>query len=148
MGVSLHEGSDFCQHCFLEPKAAIITRNTSQMIRWWHADIYSFCYFSFSDTRDHVLRMQHFQNYAKWHLSLPSTRDLLSKQRQLMQRCVQRFTLLEVIVDEETVNENCFLSLELKRRRPLIEIIRRLKYVPPRKSFSQLNIPLLDSGYI
>ena len=67
--------------------------------------------------------------------SLLSTRDLLSKQRQLMQRFVQRLTVLEAIMDEQMNNENLFLSPELKCRRSLIEIIRRLKTVPPRKDF-------------
>ena len=51
------------------------------------------------------------------------TRDLVSKQRQLMHCCVQHFTLLEAIVDEQMTNEYRLLSLELKYRRLLIEII-------------------------
>ena len=62
---------------------------------------------------------------------LVSTRDLLSKQRQLMQYCVKRFTLLKAIVDEQMTNEYRFLSSELKYRRSLIEIMRRLKSVQP-----------------
>ena len=58
-----------------------------------------------------------------------STRDLVSKQRQLMHCCVQRFTLLEAIVDEQMTNEYRLLSSELKYRRLFIEIIRRLKSV-------------------
>ena len=46
-----------------------------------------------------------------------------------MQCCVKRFTLLKVIVDEQMTNEYRFLSSELKYRRSLIEIIRRLKSV-------------------
>ena len=51
-----------------------------------------------------------------------STRDLLSKQRQLMQCCVKRFTLLKAIVDKQMTNEYRFLSSELKYRRSLIEM--------------------------
>ena len=40
--------------------------------------------------------------------------------------CVQRFTLLKAIVDEQMTNEYCLLSPELKYRRSLIEIIRHL----------------------
>ena len=40
--------------------------------------------------------------------SLLSTRDLLTKQGQLMQCCVQCFTLLEAIVDEQMLNEYHF----------------------------------------
>ena len=60
MGVSSHKRSDFCLHCLLEPKAAIISKNTSQVIKLCHAKVYSICYFSFSDTRDHILRMPAF----------------------------------------------------------------------------------------
>ena len=95
----------------------------------------------------HILRMKHFYNYAKWYLSLLSTRDLLSKQRQLMQCCVQRFTLLEAIVEEQTTIEYRFLLPELKHRRSLIEIIRRLKSVPPRKGFHTYTFNCLDSDY-
>ena len=64
-----------------------------------------------------------------------------------MQCCVQRFTLLEVIVDEQTVNKNCFLSLELKRRRPLIENYKALKVCAAEEGFSHVHLPLLDSEY-
>ena len=45
-----------------------------------------------------------------------STRDLLSKQRQLMQCCVKRFTLLKAIVDEQMTNEitSCHRSLNIE----------------------------------
>ena len=46
-----------------------------------------------------------------------------------MQCCVKRFTLLKAIVDKQMTNEYRFLSSELKYRRSLIEIIRRLKSV-------------------
>ena len=59
MGMSLYGHSDFCQHCLSEPKAAIIAKNISQMIICV-AKIYSFCYFSFSDTWGRILRMKHF----------------------------------------------------------------------------------------
>ena len=62
-----------------------------------------------------------------------STRDLVSKQIQLMHCCVHRFTLLEAIVDEQMTNEYRLLSPELKYRRSFIEIIRRLKSVMPSK---------------
>ena len=77
-------------------------------------------------------------------------RDLLSKQKQLMQCCVQRFTLLEAIVDEQMPNEYRFLTFllpELKYRRSLIEIIRRLEYVPPKKGFHAYAFNVLDSEY-
>ena len=47
-----------------------------------------------------------------------STRDLLSKQRQLMYCCVQRFTLLKAIVDEQMTNEYrcCHRSLNIEGR--------------------------------
>ena len=50
--------------------------------------------------------------------SLLSTRDLLSKHRQLMQCCVQHFTLLEVIVDGQMINEiaSCHGSLNIEGR--------------------------------
>ena len=137
----------FCWHSLSEPKAAIIARNISQVIIWCHAKIYSFCHFSFSDTWGDILRMKHFKNYAKWYLSLLSTRDLLSKQRQLVQCCVQRFTLLEAIVDEQMTNEYLFLSLELKYGRSLIEIIKRLKSMPPRNAFHTYTFNFLDSKY-
>ena len=70
-----------------------------------------------------------------------STRDLVSKQRQLMQCCVQRFTLLEAIVDEQITNEYRLLSPELKYRGSLIEIIRRLKSVQPSR-FTHVYIQL------
>ena len=94
--------------------------------------------------RDHILRMQHFWNYAKWRLSLPSTQDLISKQRRLMQCCMQRFTLLEAIMDEQTVNESCFLSPELKHR---IEKYKALKVCAAEEGFLHINLPLLDSEY-
>jgi len=64
-----------------------------------------------------------------------------------MQCCVQRFTLLEVIVDEQTVNENRFLSPELKSRRPLIENCKALKVRATEEGFSHVHLPLLDSEY-
>ena len=81
----------------------------------------------------------------KLYLSLLSTQDLLSKQRQLMQCCVQRFTLLEAFVDAKMINENRFLSPELKYKRSLIEIIRRLNSVPPRKDLHMYIFNFLDS---
>ena len=32
MGVSLNGCNDFCQHCFTEPKAAIIAEDISQVV--------------------------------------------------------------------------------------------------------------------
>ena len=51
-------------------------------------------------------------------------------------------------MDEQTIDENRFLSPELNCRRSLIEIMRRLKSVPPtNKGFSQLHIQLFYSKY-
>ena len=44
-------------------------------------------------------------------------------------------------------NEYLFLSLELKYRRSLIQIIKRLKHVPPRNSFHTYSFNFLDSEY-
>ena len=66
-----------------------------------------------------------------------------------MQCCVQRFTLLEVIVDKQMINQNRFLSPELSRLLKSLgfEIIRRLKSVPPRKGFYKYIFSFLDSEY-
>ena len=41
------------------------------------------------------------------------TQGLLSKQRQLIQCCVSRFTLLEACTDEQMLGEHRFFSPEL-----------------------------------
>ena len=60
---------------------------------------------------------------------------------------MQRFTLLEVIVDKQMIDENRFLSSELKCRRSLIEILRRLNSVHPTNRFHMYIFNLLDSEY-
>ena len=45
------------------------------------------------------------------------------------------------------INENRFLPSELKYRRSLIEIIRRLNSAPPRKGFHTYIFNYLDSEY-
>ena len=64
-----------------------------------------------------------------------------------MQCCVQRFTLLEAIVDEQMTNEYLFLSLELKYRRSLtvLKLYERLKVCTAKEGFPHLHVQLLDS---
>ena len=58
---------------------------------------------------------------------------------------MQHFTLLEVIVDEQMIDENHFLSPELKCRRSLIEIRRKLTFCVPKHTYI---FNFLDSEYI
>ena len=50
-------------------------------------------------------------------------------------------------MNKQMIDENRFLSPELKCRRSLIEIIRRLHSVHPRKGFHTYIFNFLDSEY-
>ena len=120
-------------YCLSEPKAAIIAISTSQIIIWCHAKIYAICYFSLSVMSLEALG---FELGLGLDPCYPHEICLVNRDSWCnVQCCVQRFTLLDAIVDEQNDNEHRFLSPELKYRRSLIEIIRRLRSVPIRKIF-------------
>lgn len=116
MGVSLYGRCDFCQYCLSEPKAAIIAISISQIIIWCHAKIYAICYFSLS-----VMSLEALGFELGLGLDPCYPHEICLANRDSwcnVQCCVQRFTLLDAIVDEQmTMNiASCHRSLNIEGR--------------------------------